>query len=183
MIKHISRLPLIGTALLSIGIAPAIANPETSEATLLAQAEICREVSSNISGLNVREAPSSTADVVGIVPGDRPVTLENLGTGGWVPISFPYDGYVAARYLTYCDEVAETPVATTPAVTPPSTVCRQVITRSGLNVRAEPNVYSERIGALTTGTNVQVSGAAAEYWVPITEPMDGYVASQFLGDC
>lgn len=62
-------------------------------------------------------------------------------------------------------------------------MCRQVIVRSGLNVRDEPTVYSDRLTALPTGTHVMVEGPAVDTWTPISEPVDGYVASRFLGDC
>ena len=61
----------------------------------------CREVSRR-GGLYVRQEPSSNSAVVGVVPNGRNVTIENLGTNGWVPISAPLQGYVSAANLTYC---------------------------------------------------------------------------------
>lgn len=58
------------------------------------------------------------------------------------------------------------------------------VTEVASNVRAEPTVYSNRITALPTGTNVLVEGSTLdETWGPIREPVDGYVASRCLGDC
>lgn len=184
-----------GLALASLGLGAIPAQADEAHAlrgqpnqfrpqpTILAQFETCRQVSSGITGLNVRRAPSLTAEVVGVVPSDRSVTLESLGTDGWAPISEPYDGYVSTNYLTTCESLIET--AATPVDTPDTIEgqCRQVIVRSGLNVRAKPSRYSNRLTALAAGTNVQVSGPETEHWVQITEPVDGYVAERFLGEC
>lgn len=151
-----------------------------SHSILMAQANNCRQVLPNITALNVRQAPSLTADVVGVVPGGRDVTLESLGADGWAPIAAPYEGYVAANYLTQCDSSNE--VAAT-IVDPEGEQCRQVVVSSGLNVRVEPNRYSERLTALPTGTNVEIAESAAAPWVRITAPVDGYVAERFLGQC
>jgi hypothetical protein len=51
--------------------------------------------------------------------------------------------------------------------------CRQVgATVSGLNVRQAPSL-----------SNVMIEGPTVGTWTPITAPVDGYVASRFLGDC
>ena len=196
MIQSISNLTIISAALISLGLGtapiltdiaqahePEVASPAQT-AVRLAQIESCRQVNSTISGLNVRRAPSLSADVVGIVPGGDEVVLQDLGEGGWAPITTPVNGYVSTSYLTNC---APDIGGTYADITPPATtsqMCRQVMVRSGLNVRTEPTVYSNRITALPTGTNVLIEGPTlGETWVPIREPVDGYVASRFLGDC
>jgi uncharacterized protein YgiM (DUF1202 family) len=196
MASYYSKLSIIGAALISLGlgIVPVAMDAAHAQeanvfeppqaAPLLAQVDDCRAVVSDVRGLNVRQSPSATADVLGVVPGGAEVTLENLGANGWVPISEPYSGYVSARYLTPCGSFDPDYVATAPAVTDTNTeLCQEVIVRSGLNVRAQPTVYSTRLGALPTGTQVVVDGPEANNWVPISEPMDGYVAARFLGDC
>ncbi|PSN16084.1 hypothetical protein C7293_04325 [filamentous cyanobacterium CCT1] len=204
MLKHHSKFALLNTTLVTLGlgaaapVATAIA-PASETATaspqagpLLAQANTCRQVTPNIRGLNVRQAPTLSASVVGVVPGGNAIAIENTGQNGWVPITEPFNGYVSAGYLVYCNPavagtVTDAPVADAPVADAPvadaSGVCRQVIVRSGLNVRAEPTVYSTRLGALPTGTNVTTSGAEVNDWLPISEPIDGYVAARFLGDC
>ncbi len=195
MIRHIPKTALISTALISLGLATApivtdIAQAQGAEsnssppaAPLLAQIESCRQVSPTISGLNVRQAPSLGASVVGVVPGGGEVVLEDLGESGWAPVTAPYDGYVSTSYLTTCaPDVGGAIVDETPMVSY-GDMCRQVVVRSGLNVRAEPTVYSDRVTALPTGTTVLITEPATETWVPITEPADGYVASRFLGNC
>lgn len=61
----------------------------------------CREVSAR-GGLNVRRSPSINSAVVGVVPNERNVTIENKGANGWVSISAPLQGYVSETYLEYC---------------------------------------------------------------------------------
>lgn len=51
----------------------------------------CREVSQR-SGLYVHREPSINSDIVGVVPNERNVTIENRGANGWVPISVPLQG-------------------------------------------------------------------------------------------
>lgn len=198
MIHPMSKSTLVTAALMSLGLgaAPMVTNLAQAQQVesyrppsappLLAQIESCRQVSSTVSGLNVRQAPSLGAGVVGVVPGGNEVVLQDLGTGGWAPITAPYNGYVSTSYLTNCapgvgGTFNDAPVAADPASA--TNMCRQVIVRSGLNVRAEPTVYSTRLTALSTGTNVQVAGPATNNWVPIAEPVDGYVSSRFLGAC
>lgn len=160
---------------------PRTQQPEARSATaLIAQADTCRRVSSSISALNVRRAPSLTAEVVDVVPGGRNVTLDNLGVEGWAPILEPVQGYVSTNFLTRCETAAETVAA---SVDIESDQCRQVMVPSGLNVRIEPNRYSERLTALPFGTNVEVTGAATTHWTEITAPVDGFVAERFLGSC
>lgn len=196
MLGHHSKFALINTVLVTLGLSAApvatFARAETTAsspqtAPLLAQANTCRRVTPNIRGLNVRQSPALTANVIGVVPGGSTITLENTGQNGWVPITEPFDGYVSAGYLVYCNSAATDPGIDTPVAAAPATgasgVCREVIVRSGLNVRTEPTVYSARVGALPTGTNVTVSGAEVNDWLPISEPIDGYVSARFLGDC
>jgi hypothetical protein len=195
MIQQIPKLTLISAALISLGLgtAPVVTDiahahetkvSQASAATpLLAQVERCRQVSSTVSGLNVRQAPSLSAPVVGVVAGGNEVALQDLGEGGWAPVTAPYEGYVSTSYLTNCaPNVGGTFVDAT-AVAATSDLCRQAIVRSGLNVRAEPTVYSNRVTALPTGTNVLIEGPANQTWSSITELVDGYVATRFLGEC
>ena len=189
---NLTQFSAVGMAALSVGLTalPGTArearfsqeahNQGRSQTQLLAQADNCRQVSSGVTALNVRRAPSLTAEVVGTVSGGSNVAIEGLGADGWAPISAPFEGYVSTNYLTTCDATEE--LAAAPAA-PESDRCRQVVVSSGLNVRVAPNRYSNRLTALPTGTNVEVSGPANDNWVQITAPVNGYVAERFLGSC
>ncbi len=61
----------------------------------------CREVRAR-PGLNVRREPSINSTVVGFLTNRQQITIDNLGSAGWVALNQPIDGYVAARYLAYC---------------------------------------------------------------------------------
>lgn len=161
--------------------APAPATAQRSPATLVAQADRCRQVSAGITGLNIRQSPAMTAAVIGVVPRGGTVNIDDLGSDGWVPIAEPMDGYVSSRYLTRCDGVAD-PIAAAPSI-PSGGQCRQVTVRSGLNVRVEPNRYAARLTALPTGTEVTLADSETDTWTMISAPVEGYVAKRFLGSC
>lgn len=61
----------------------------------------CRSVAA-VRGINVYQTPSSDGATTGFVANGRRVTIESLGTDGWVPISVPLKGYVQAENLGYC---------------------------------------------------------------------------------
>jgi uncharacterized protein YgiM (DUF1202 family) len=61
--------------------------------------------------------------------------------------------------------------------------CYQIIARSGAYVRREPTVYSEAIGAIAYGRNVEVTGDVISDWVPISAPIPGYVYSDWVAPC
>jgi len=115
MDRHLIKLAFMGAALLSLGLGTApvvtdIARASYSKvlqaphsAPLLAQIDKCRRVNASVSELNVRQAPSLAADVVGIVPSGEEVVLQDLGEGDWALITAPYDGYVSSQSLGACN--------------------------------------------------------------------------------
>ncbi|MEG4812400.1 SH3 domain-containing protein [Microcoleus sp. F8-D3] len=61
--------------------------------------------------------------------------------------------------------------------------CRQVIARSGLNVRRQPTANSEAVGIIESARNVTIQSLGENGWIPITAPIQGYVYGGFLGAC
>ncbi len=61
----------------------------------------CRSVAA-VRGINVYQTPSSDGATTGFVANGRRVTIESLGSDGWVPITVPLKGYVQAENLGYC---------------------------------------------------------------------------------
>lgn len=61
----------------------------------------CRKVESS-GGLNVREKPSVDSRAIARLTDEQIIKIANPGSNGWVPITSPYQGYVASNYLTYC---------------------------------------------------------------------------------
>lgn len=61
----------------------------------------CRSVAA-VRGINVYQTPSSDGATTGFVANGRRVTIESLGSDGWVPITVPLKGYVQSENLAYC---------------------------------------------------------------------------------
>lgn len=74
---------------------------EACEATTALPPTNCRQVAA-VRGINVHQAPSTDGESVGVVANGRRVTIESIGTDGWVPITVPLRGYVQAENLAYC---------------------------------------------------------------------------------
>ncbi|BAZ09032.1 SH3 type 3 domain protein [Calothrix sp. NIES-4071] len=60
------------------------------------------------------------------------------------------------------------------------TSCRQVISKSGVNVRNEPTVISNALGTIKSGRNVTIANTGTNGWVPLTAPIQG--SSYFVYD-
>ncbi|NHC37392.1 SH3 domain-containing protein [Scytonema millei] len=61
--------------------------------------------------------------------------------------------------------------------------CNQVIAKRGLYVREQPTVYSNAVGIIAYGRNVEVAGGITNNWVPISAPLKGYVYADWIGRC
>ncbi|MFP5270411.1 SH3 domain-containing protein [Coleofasciculus sp.] len=153
----------------------------------VAQMTDCREVDVN-TRLNIRRQPDG--QVIGTLEDEQTVNIIGEPENGWVQIDAPEDGYIAARYLTYCTGAVppSQPVTqTTPTTsgsgqvsTVPGSNCRQVVSPN-LSVRSEPN--GEVIGTLDENQTVYIANEGYDGWVPIERPIDGYVNSASLGYC
>lgn len=60
----------------------------------------CRRVNTKGGRLFVRSSPNGR--IVGALRDGDYVRIINRGANGWVPVAAPVNGYVYARYLTYC---------------------------------------------------------------------------------
>ncbi len=143
----------------------------------IAQESLCREIDA-YGGLNVRQNPSIGSDVTATLPDGQAVIIENRGANGWVPITEPVQGFVAAEYLNYCRGAWQTPA--TPVA---SDSCRQIDAYGGLNVRENPSIGSDVITTLPDNRAVTIQGAGQNGWVPISEPVQGFVAAEYLNYC
>lgn len=61
--------------------------------------------------------------------------------------------------------------------------CHLITARSGAYVRREPTVYSEAVGAISYGRNVEVAGDIVSDWILISAPIPGYVYSDWVAPC
>ncbi|NEQ20694.1 MAG: SH3 domain-containing protein [Microcoleus sp. SIO2G3] len=138
---------------------------------LLAQnSDNCRRVVTRGDNLYVRSSPGGA--IIGSLRNKTLVTIEGRSVNGWVQISSPTRGYIAAAYLKLC----ATPV-------PPSNSTsnyRRVVVNSSLRVRQEPSINSAIIGSLANGQRVTIVNRGVNGWVPISSPMKGYISSAYL---
>jgi hypothetical protein len=97
-----SSLLLTATVLVAPSFAADTNQTQIQGEYLLAQAsENCRQVIAR-NGLNVRRQPTANSEAIGLIDSARNVTIESIGTDGWVAITVPLRGYVQAENLAYC---------------------------------------------------------------------------------
>ncbi|MGB3207174.1 MAG: SH3 domain-containing protein [Crinalium sp.] len=132
----------------------------------------CRQVS-RAGGINVRQQPSVNSRIIGRIANGLNVTIRNLGDNGWVRITAPVNGYVAANNLTYCASFPRSP----------KNVCRKVTATGGLNVRQQPSINSRIVGRVANRRNVTIRNLGDNGWVRISAPLRGYVAANYLRYC
>jgi uncharacterized protein YgiM (DUF1202 family) len=143
----------------------------------VAQASVnCRRVDTSTSNLNVRSSPAG--GIIGSLPDRTLVTIENTGSNGWVPISSPRQGYVFGTYLTSCEQ----PVPPSQTATPLDN-CREVAVRGTTRVREEPSINSPIKGVLTHLQRVNIVNRGENGWVPISNPISGYMSASALKYC
>ncbi|MBE9040398.1 SH3 domain-containing protein [Oscillatoriales cyanobacterium LEGE 11467] len=183
MIKNYDRRSIsiaLAASLSLFSIAPAMAqNPKPiPQRTPVSsnQPESCRRVNiSENSYLNVRLRPGGK--VVGTLSDRDLVTIEERTEDGWIPISSPFSGYVYGDYLTFCD----TPlIETTPIV---ASSCRQVSAAEGMEVYQRPSLNGDILGRVVDGQEVTIVDRGENGWVPISEPVNGYILGVGLVFC
>jgi uncharacterized protein YgiM (DUF1202 family) len=131
--------------------------------------DICRQVNAN-SSVAVRQDASMNSPILGSLANGSQIFIVNKGSNGWVPIYNPLRGYVQADYLTYCSA-------------PPPSNCRRVKSIIGAVVRQKPSPSSPIVKNLDYGRTVTIINRGTHGWVPITAPVDGYIAARTLSYC
>lgn len=147
-----------------------------SEYQLAQASNNCRRVDTSTSNLNVRSSPGGR--IIGSLRDKTLVTIENTGSNGWVPISSPQQGYVYGVYLNLCEQ----PVPPSQTATPLDN-CREVAVRGTTRVRSEPSINSPIKGLLTYLQRVTIVNRGAMGWVPISNPVSGYIYASELKYC
>ena len=144
----------------------------------------CREVATSRNNLNVRRGPSTSTAVVGSLPPGTTVIIKSE-IGDWIPITEPANGYVASRYLRYCRENPQannTTITNTNASNTAST-CRQVSQYKVAPIRESPSGTSPIISTIQAGRRMAITNLGANGWVPVSEPITGYVSSTLITRC
>ncbi|MBQ8515159.1 MAG: SH3 domain-containing protein [Ruminococcus sp.] len=149
------------------------------------------EVTTDGSALNLRNAASTSADVIAQMPcGAAVQVLESDGT--WAHITYEgVSGYCSMQYLT---KAAETTAAATETTTTAATVTsaaeklseelagEYVVSASGfaLNMRAQASLSADVVTTIPDGTAVTVTAAGSE-WAAVTwNGKSGYCSMQYL---
>ncbi len=180
--RNVWQKSLAITASLSLGVlalsnpstaAPETRLPQSQSEYQLAQTGTCRQIEAS-EMVNIRESPSNDSRVITVLTDEQMVNIINRGSNGWVPIEAPVRGYVESRFLTAC--MGAIPSAA-------NNSCRKVESSRGLNVREQPSVNSRAIAGLADEQIVRIENPGSNGWVPITSPVQGYVASNYLTYC
>ncbi|TVQ52774.1 MAG: hypothetical protein EA366_13840 [Spirulina sp. DLM2.Bin59] len=172
--------------LLSSGFATA-AFAETVPQSVAATAAIsatdpnCRQTNRTIDVLSEASVSAASETLATLVPETR-VRITGAGSNGWVPISEPVQGFVIARHLTACGEIATRPVFTQhPTLTNLTAgMCRRA--NLDLAVRPRPAVGAEpRVGGLDQGMKATLTGQTVmdsenRLWLQISVPFAGWIS-------
>lgn len=139
---------------------------------------MCRRVKTAGAPLNVRSTPNGT--IIGTLANGTEVTVEKNVNNAWVMISSPQKGMVFTAYLVPCSE--ETATGTTATATSAEN-CRRILSSEAVSVKKEPSDTSESVGTLVNQQRVKIVNRGANGWVPISEPVNGYIPASKLILC
>lgn len=162
---------LMMAALLSLGTLrsrPAGADP----------ASLATGTVSSPDGLNLRNGPDTTYDVLVVMPNGASVLVTGAATdSNWLPVSYnQQSGWADGAYITLGPAASQPPPAVTTGgtavVTPPD----------GLNLRAGPSTNANVVTIIPGGATVSVTGAASNGWTPVGyNGAAGWVDGSYLG--
>ncbi len=118
--------------------------------------------------LNVREEPSTSARILGLLAAGEQVERRGDPQGEWTPISYRgQDAWVFSAYVslgTLSSAAAGTATAT-----------------ANVNVRTSASTLSAVIGLLNTGKSVAVTGQVQGGWAPVNfNGRDGFIYAAYL---
>lgn len=139
---------------------------------------MCRRVKTAGAPLNVRSTPNGT--IIGTLANGTEVTVEKNVNNAWVMISSPQKGMVFTAYLVPCS--GETATGTTATATSAEN-CRRILSSEAVSVKKEPSDTSESVGTLVNQQRVKIVNRGANGWVPISEPVNGYIPASKLILC
>jgi len=143
-------------------------------------------LSSGSSKLNMRAKPSTSGDILGMIPNGAKV--EVLATNdGWARIRYSgLTGYVMLSYLERVGGETVQPTAT-PVPTPGSgsgnaryAVLSLSSSTGKMNVRQGPSTSTSSIGVIPHGTRLEVLGETGEWSFIRVNNRTGYVKTQYL---
>lgn len=141
---------------------------------LSAQTALYKVVSSK--NLNVRSAPDTQAEVIGVLKPEEIVQVISAYDGWAEFMFFGRHGYSSLNYLQKVEDDIVRPVREDRIVK----VVYEVISSSSLNVRSSPSTQSPVIGSLASGTIIEV-GEEVEGWLKFNHNgMEAYSSLKYL---
>lgn len=150
--------------------------PTTSPATTATvPGDNCRRILAN--NVPIRREPSG--EIIGTLNQGQLIYIANEGNRGWVPIEKPTSGYVSSANMGYCPARTDVTDAEDVSTTPGSN-CRRVVSQT-LAIRQEPDGMV--VGVLNQNQKVVIANEGNDGWVPIEQPLGGYVNAANLGYC
>lgn len=129
--------------------------------------------------VNVRAAPSTTAEIIGTVTLSQTVQISGkTAAADWWQIAEPLSGWVSAQFVDTAGSPAEIPTAAEPTAAPAAQTLVATETITGaiagivtgdlLNVRAAPSTTAEIIGSAILSQTVQIVGKTdANDWLEV----------------
>jgi uncharacterized protein YraI len=161
-----SRSAIFATAALALTVA--LLSPARTPAHAAGKARV-----TSPDGLNLRDAPSTSGNVIEVLPYNRSVdVLAGPIQQTWYEVSDNGTlGYARADFLDFSS--APAPQAGVDALVTPA---------DGVHLRAGPSQSSAAAGVLLAGTVVHVTGAAtSDGWYPVQSNLgSGWVDGQYL---
>lgn len=122
----------------------------------------------NVSALNIRSAPSTSASRLGSLTKDTRIAVIDRGDGTWFHINYNgIEGYVAAEYLK-------------DVVTAENFQMTGEITSSDVRMRAKNNTSSDILGTYKKGTKVDIIGINAGWFKVVVSGKTGYIRSDLM---
>lgn len=61
--------------------------------------------------------------------------------------------------------------------------CRRISASNGLTIQRDASGYSPVVGQLANGARVSIVNRGRDGWVPISQPVQGYISAQYLKQC
>ena len=122
----------------------------------------------NVSALNIRSAPSTSASRLGTLSKDTRVAVIDKGDGTWFHINYNgTEGYVSAEYLK-------------DVVTAENFQMTGEITSGDVRMRAKNNTSSDVIGTYQKGAKVDIIGINDGWFKVVVSGKTGYIRSDLM---
>jgi len=132
-------------------------------------------------GTYIQEAPTVYSSVLAPIYYGENVRVAPGGTEYWTYITEPISGYVWTNWLVPCQTISQLPPRE-PALEDLEN-CRLVIADEGIPVWPSPAESGSASGYVASGESVIIENLGFDGWVPISDPVFGYVQAENLTFC